>query len=48
LQALQTEGGKGGVALEAKNVGHWRGDSGLGREAGIIPEGGSPPGFSGG
>ena len=24
LQALQTEGGKGGVALEAKNVGHWR------------------------
>jgi len=22
LQALQTEGGKGGVALEAKNVGH--------------------------
>ena len=24
LQALQTEGGKGGVALEAKNVGHGR------------------------
>jgi hypothetical protein len=24
LQALQTEGGKGGVALEAKNIGHWR------------------------
>ena len=48
LQALQTEGGKGGVALEAKNVGHWRGDFGLGGEAGIIPEGGSPPGFSGG
>ena len=46
-QALQTEGGKGGVALEAKNVGHWRGDFGLGREAGIIPEGGSPPGFGG-
>ena len=36
-QALQTEGGKGGVALEAKNVGHG-GFSGLGKEAGIIPE----------